>query len=180
MLIKRGVSLAIISAFCISSIRLALAMSPNTNSTFYFDENGQLVGQSILMCNGTAEHGGNVHTAYYIETSVSCGFPTPAPPAYGPTPYCVPGSKGCSCEQIQGSTSGYYCPTGSTNATVAPDLLSGGGGGGQDYIVAGAYIVAYVLPSFETVPDACSQIQQCQKPPERILNLGWTWYVGYQ
>ncbi len=86
----------------------AFALNPSAVSKFYFDEDGQLVGQSLLTSAPQESHGGNVHTAYYVSVAVSCARPTPPPPIEGPVPGCIPGSQGCTCYSI--GTSGYECP----------------------------------------------------------------------
>lgn len=86
----------------------AFAVNPNSNSKFYFNESGQLVGQSLLTCTPQETHAGNVHTAYYVTVSVSCGRPTPAPPTKGPEPICIPhGSLTCYCWNL--GSSGWEC-----------------------------------------------------------------------
>jgi hypothetical protein len=49
------------------------------------------------------------------------------------------------------------------------------------YIVPGTIVTAYVLPSFETIQQACSLMEdQCTVPPARLLDRGWTWTPGWQ
>jgi hypothetical protein len=75
---------------------LAVAGSANAAATYneslkYFDENGNLVGQRITLCDNHAYHAGNTHTAYSIDEEIYCqGANDPNPP----TPdYIVPGTR---------------------------------------------------------------------------------------
>jgi hypothetical protein len=51
----------------------AYALSQNTTSIKYFDENGAIVGQFIRLCDAMTYHAGNTHTAYSITEEVNCG-----------------------------------------------------------------------------------------------------------
>lgn len=108
------------------------------NSYIYFDENGQVVGQQILLCGDWgSQHAGNIHTAYYIEEESACQDQVP-----GGNPFPEP-----------------------------------------TYIAPPTDVVDYVLPSFETIQQACQLIGGCPEedlPPKRLLNQGWTWYTGWE
>jgi hypothetical protein len=68
----------------------ASALPIYNQSTKFFDENGVLVGQRENTCNNKQTHGGNVHTAYYIEEAILCDGAGGQSP---PTPnYIVPGT----------------------------------------------------------------------------------------
>lgn len=77
--------LAVIALPLFAFASTAHALSQNSTSNKYFDENGVLVGQQILLCNAMAYHAGNVHTAYTITESVACG-------KNPPLEYIVPGT----------------------------------------------------------------------------------------
>lgn len=108
-------------------------MSPYTIGKFFFNENGQIVGQSVDTCQAQQYNGGNTHTAYFVMTQVYCGV------------------GGCNINPKQP-------------------------GCDVEYIVPDTYITEYTLPGFETIQEACGQMEgQCHLPPYRIMNLGWTW-----
>lgn len=68
----------------------AMALPIYNTSIKYFDESGHLVGQRANACNGKTVHGGNVHTAFFIEEEILCGGAGGESP---PTPnYIVPGT----------------------------------------------------------------------------------------
>ena len=135
MLSRRTVSLAVFSALSFGVMGVALATTPYSTSTCYFDENGNLVGESILTCTPYSEHGGNVHTAYSVTATVTC-YP------------CNPKVQHC------------------------PDP--------PDYIAPPTHVTDYTLPSFETLSEACKQMEGNCGIPAVITNKGWTWTVGYQ
>lgn len=96
----------------------ASALSPNTIGKFFFDENGQLVGQSVDTCTGQQFNGGNTHTAYFVMTQVSCGiggcklnpkdwrcpWPEPIVPGTYIVEYTLPGFENVqsACAQMEG------------------------------------------------------------------------------
>jgi hypothetical protein len=66
----RGLSLGV--ALVIASISTAQASAPDSHSRKYFDESGAFVGQQYLLCSNQSGHGGNIHTAYFIDEAVPC------------------------------------------------------------------------------------------------------------
>lgn len=143
MMAKKFVVISAFVALSLGFVGVALALNPYSNGTVYFDENGQVVGQQVLTCDGQASHGGNTHTTYHVSTSVYCGWGG----------CCTPGEP---CSGLP------KCP------------------GAPNYIVPDTYITEYVLPSFESIQQACALMgSQCEVPPERMLDKGWTWSYGW-
>lgn len=139
---RKALALAIGGSMALAFSANALAFNPYTNGVVYFDENGQVVGQQVLTCEGRQWHGGNIHTAYHVSTHALCGWPCPPP-----------GNQ----------TQPDHCPQPSNS------------------IVPGTLVIQYVLPSFETIQQACSLMDgQCEVPPERMLGNGWTWLGGWR
>jgi hypothetical protein len=63
-----GVALAVGAA----SAQAAVAQA---HGYTFFDENGQVVGQTIMLCTNQGGSYGNVHTAYHVTEYSSCNSP---------------------------------------------------------------------------------------------------------
>lgn len=132
---KLALIAVVLATGCFGVIGIGNAMSPDTIGKFFFNENGQLVGQSVDTCSAQQYNGGNTHTAYFVMTDVYCGI------------------GGC-----KDNPNLPQCPW-------------------PEPIVPDTYITEYTLPGFETIQEACAQMEgQCHLPPSRIMNLGWTWH----
>ncbi|MBT2116619.1 hypothetical protein KK141_06630 [Dyella sp. LX-66] len=103
--------LAMIALPLFGTVGTAHALSQNTVSNKFFDENGVLVGQQILLCNALAYHAGNIHTAYTITESVACSKNPPLDyivPGTIITAYTLPGALSISsaCGQAECAPAG--------------------------------------------------------------------------
>lgn len=67
------VKLGLIAISSLGIVGTANALAQNSTSIKYFDENGNIVGQFIRLCDALTYHGGNTHTAYTITEEVNCG-----------------------------------------------------------------------------------------------------------
>jgi hypothetical protein len=104
---------AIVIAAGLMVVGIAHAVTPHSNSVKYFDENGTVVGQQILLCNNSAYHAGNIHTAYMIREATTCGDGQQ-------TSYIVPDSIITSYTLPGSVTIGYAC----TVAECEPGLAA--------------------------------------------------------
>ncbi len=95
MKIKKSLAFVAVIAAAAAWSSVAFAQPMQSTSSVYFDESGNMVGQSILFCSGNplSLHGGNVHTPYHVDTSVPCSLCSQKSGNVGscPTPdYIVP------------------------------------------------------------------------------------------
>lgn len=105
----RGMSFAVV--LVAGSIGVAHASAPLSHSRKYFDESGAFVGQQYILCSNSSGHGGNIHTAYFIDEAVACpGSNADTQPIVAGTiidQYILPGTltltAACSEAQCQGS-----------------------------------------------------------------------------
>ena len=96
------------------SIGVAQAATALSHSRKYFDESGALVGEQYLLCSNHSGHGGNIHTAYFIDEQTGCPGALIDPdtwiiPGKIVTAYTLPGSlsitTACSVASCQNDSS---------------------------------------------------------------------------
>lgn len=68
------VAVSALMIFGVSVPRTSLAAVTKSLSVVYFDAQDNIIGQSVLYCNNTAYHAGNVdsHNQYQIEFEAQC------------------------------------------------------------------------------------------------------------
>lgn len=67
------VKIAFVAMSFVGFVGTANALALDATSIKYFDENGNIVGQFVRLCDALTYHGGNTHTAYTITESTACG-----------------------------------------------------------------------------------------------------------